>query len=640
MGKKQINNSFFPTIFICVVFLIFFLLSTFFVNKVEENSCIDTMNNASVEMAKNVRYLIEDYEEQLKIVTDVIMSEDEFLKENVVETLSLYEGHGMLTALAVLFENDEFVVCQNFAKLKEELKFEVEAIKAPYSSEVFINDDNRAYAYFTIPIIFEERVRCVVYGLIDIDKFSEVYKVNAFDGMANMYVVETRSGEVELDASFDLNSNLQGDKRVTAIKEIIDADSIDVNAMLTTSGCIKFYSESRDKNMYGYFMPVGIRNWTVVLLITEDVALKSANLVKERLFTLGILEMLVVALYLLWILRNIHKDTVSKEKKLKQSMYMFEIQQTLFDAHKDNNLLVDALHKVAEHLTAEVAFIAPIEGLVVKEMHYWASKTYEYQSSIGHNLNNTIPEMASMLSSGKRIIYYNYDKSLPIDMDKERLARDGIKNLMLVPIIGPNVALIGFMGVANMSTRWYDTVLLDSVSGNFMMALHNIKSYKTIERMGTVDELTGLKNRNSYQQKVQDLAYDNGDALCCIYIDANGLHDLNNKFGHRAGDEMLIFIGNAIADVFKGCDSYRIGGDEFVLFTSGWSLLDVDEALILLKKLVDDSKYSISVGISWYDKNSTIENFIRIAEERMYEDKREFYRNLGDEAKARIETRA
>lgn len=51
-----------------------------------------------------------------------------------------------------------------------------------------------------------------------------------------------------------------------------------------------------------------------------------------------------------------------------------------------------------------------------------------------------------------------------------------------------------------------------------------------------------------------------------FYLDANGLHELNNHLGHKAGDEMLICIGTSLVELFGCEDVYRIGGDEFIVF--------------------------------------------------------------------------
>ena len=46
----------------------------------------------------------------------------------------------------------------------------------------------------------------------------------------------------------------------------------------------------------------------------------------------------------------------------------------------------------------------------------------------------------------------------------------------------------------------------------------------------------------------------------CVYIDANGLHELNNERGHEAGDLMLRFVAESLMEQFPKGSLYRVGG--------------------------------------------------------------------------------
>lgn len=77
----------------------------------------------------------------------------------------------------------------------------------------------------------------------------------------------------------------------------------------------------------------------------------------------------------------------------------------------------------------------------------------------------------------------------------------------------------------------------------------------------------------------------NDGSLCCLYIDVNGLHELNNTLGHAAGAAMLIYLGNSLKLLFEHQDSKMM---------------------------------------------------IATAESRMYEDKRRYYEASEDVSKARV----
>ena len=146
--------------------------------------------------------------------------------------------------------------------------------------------------------------------------------------------------------------------------------------------------------------------------------------------------------------------------------------------------------------------------------------------------------------------------------------------------------------------------------------------------MSETDQLTGLNNRNCYEWRLDMYASNFTKSICCIYIDVNGLHELNNTRGHKSGDKMLIFIADVIKNTFGKDDTYRIGGDEYVAF-----VIDGDEEEI--KKRIENAKtyiarenYHAAIGYKYStDKFIDINKLTVAAESEMYKDKSAYYKN-------------
>lgn len=152
--------------------------------------------------------------------------------------------------------------------------------------------------------------------------------------------------------------------------------------------------------------------------------------------------------------------------------------------------------------------------------------------------------------------------------------------------------------------------------------------------MAKYDALTGILNRNSYHERIDKLTEDEG-LMTCIYIDVNGLHEINNHLGHQAGDTMLKDIAASILDSFSDKDVFRIGGDEFVVLCKDLGSQEVKNRIQHIRSKLIKKGYEISIGIASANCDSNINNIINQAEERMYADKREFYRSNGDERQIR-----
>ena len=77
------------------------------------------------------------------------------------------------------------------------------------------------------------------------------------------------------------------------------------------------------------------------------------------------------------------------------------------------------------------------------------------------------------------------------------------------------------------------------------------------------DLVTGIRNRNYYQHEINNLLQAAQESVTYVFCDVNGLHETNNKFGHEAGDRMLIALASELAKSFGQDLSFRFGGDEF-----------------------------------------------------------------------------
>ena len=148
------------------------------------------------------------------------------------------------------------------------------------------------------------------------------------------------------------------------------------------------------------------------------------------------------------------------------------------------------------------------------------------------------------------------------------------------------------------------------------------------EQKANTDVLTGLENRNRYEAYLKKLE-GTKEKLICIFIDANGLHDLNNSKGHSAGDQMLRFIADTLKVQFGEEHIYRIGGDEFVVFRSDRTQEDIDKSLAEFNETLVRNDYHAAVGICSYEPGMTIDTLIANAEKEMYKDKHKYYEQTG-----------
>ena len=167
------------------------------------------------------------------------------------------------------------------------------------------------------------------------------------------------------------------------------------------------------------------------------------------------------------------------------------------------------------------------------------------------------------------------------------------------------------------------------------MMMKNLIQSLIIKELNEYDTLTGLKNRNTYEAEYKEHSEDER-RLLVIYIDANGLHELNNTKGHAAGDEMLKSIASAVREAFGREYSYRTGGDEFVVIYPGAELLWAKSQVENIKSRVEDAGYSVSVGYAKSEKSGEpLDEVIKRAEAEMYAAKALYYKINGNDRRKR-----
>ncbi len=162
------------------------------------------------------------------------------------------------------------------------------------------------------------------------------------------------------------------------------------------------------------------------------------------------------------------------------------------------------------------------------------------------------------------------------------------------------------------------------------------KAEEKIQHLANHDALTNLPSlrlaRDRANMAIQ-LAKRNKLLSAVMFIDLDGFKDVNDNFGHDAGDSVLIEISKRLKISIRKTDTAsRIGGDEFLIVLS--ELHKVEDAEIVAKKIIQivsipftfrgsNINLGVSIGIAVYPENGDdVENLIKLADDAMYEMKR------------------
>lgn len=157
--------------------------------------------------------------------------------------------------------------------------------------------------------------------------------------------------------------------------------------------------------------------------------------------------------------------------------------------------------------------------------------------------------------------------------------------------------------------------------------LQTIYSFKDTheEKFLLYDSMTGIYNRNAYECDIHKLS-ETPESLWYILLDLNHLKETNDTYGHFAGDELIQTTAALLKETFSSPHKiYRIGGDEFVVFSMDIEITPALQKLENNKNQINRSRklpLSYALGYAYYDPLHTEwSSIIHKADYYMYQDK-------------------
>lgn len=213
----------------------------------------------------------------------------------------------------------------------------------------------------------------------------------------------------------------------------------------------------------------------------------------------------------------------------------------------------------------------------------------------------------------------------------ESLVENDVRTLALVPFIHQGY-IIGYLYLTNFETENLVKVkeVIELVSFFLASEMANHLIMEKLEYMSNIDVLTGVFNRNRMNTDVDYFSTRiklDHKPFSVAFCDLNGLKTINDNDGHSTGDRLIKDAANLLKEVFPNDNIYRAGGDEFAIISFDENPEDFDNKIKTLKEKAQDPDW-LYFAVGYYNdtKGHSLRQAMRYADERMYKDKKEYYK--------------
>lgn len=522
---------------------------------------------------------------------------------------------GLIENIGILNRDNTFVTRARTIELDTGFSFEEEVKKGSYiSSRVSdVTTHGKEIVRSAVPIKVGDETVGILYGVIQLDKIGDKYEKMAEGINAQLFVYDKASGDLVIDNVHESLGNISFLKD----RKYNDGSSYE-DFSKNDKGFISFKSAYRDENAHMHYSTIDDIGWMIALVRYDSQVFTKVSSLTKILFGVFFSMLIVIFVYILILMTS--------EKQVNQvTACASDIRKVLLETAGEKNNISNSLEQVCVFAKARAAIFFDTDGEDYRYIAKGVILSDDGQKYIRAELLRYVSQLHGINGKVLSILSIKPNKHLHKTNPKfyNFLKENDIFDISLSATVN-SANHTTILAIFNAKRSKQVRTLAEKISACFSMALYNKNYLNRTKLIATTDSLTGALNRVAYKNDLLLLEEGNTN-VACIYVDVNELHLINNKYGHTAGDEMLIYIANTLKDAFYGHSVYRMGGDEFLVFCKNVTPDFVKNNIERMNEELSLRKYHVAVGVSFRTQNIDVEEMVREAEVRMYESKAEYY---------------
>lgn len=613
------------TAFMVAILLVASFFTMNYINAEERDRCFKRLFYEGDSLAVQIEDAVKNDLQQLSLVARMVSYYDSLQDKKLWAQLDAYEGSGLISRFELLLPDNTLLI-HGGRKIDVvgKLSFEKEVALGLHISQreddLVLADTYilRAYA----PVVKEGQIIALLCGVVIVKDLPLLLNAKPYAGKGKLFVIDSKTGDFLIDtwhkgrmgnvASLGKRESAPGFEEKELIHDVMEGKR----------DYIVITSKTTNEYAYLFYRPIEVNAWRLAVAVPEDVVFESYHVIKDWLRNFLIIEFLCFVVYLLWFGRMVLNVTSEKQRRLDLIEHIHKMEVLLFNAHVKEENMALALKQLCETLKADMAALCvlDIEGY---NKRYLFEKESKVRANSVEDFESIFNELYQWFLKGPSY-YVAFNQEL-LESNFSQIPKS-ISSLIAMPIKDTaDDKIVGILLLGNLEKDSLQKTLLKALTFSFSLFCSNLKNRLILKEEGERDALTSVYNRNRFENDLPRLFGRFRKALTCVYIDVNGLREMNNYHGHTQGDQMLRIVAMEIRARFETPYIYRTGGDEFVVF-----IPDVSEASVLklskeLSQALKVYGYHVAVGIKEGHDLGSIEDLIKEAEKNMYVDKDQYY---------------
>lgn len=624
--KKQFTQLM-PTLVVMVLILALTVATYNISLRQEEEECFNRLENASETMVQSIKNRVNDDLNYLRLIGKDFSNEDHLpTYEEYKDRLSTFEDVSLFERVDLLMKNNTLYTMHDEVQQIYTNEFLELNSTAEYMDRVHTDTlTNKRSVNYYVPILQNETVIAYLVGVLQCDTLDDQFYTKILNGKTHNLIIDTTDGQVVMDNQ-DLNiDNIASD---TDFKILSPKKNVLKQIHSLKFGVVAF--EKNGEKKYLVYRPVGVCNWELLVTVNEEAAFASALTLKKNYMVMVICEILILLLYCGFYItkvRRISKKSNELTEDLNVSNTLIQCVRKLSNDLYKESTIDEILQIICEFYQAERCYVLDLD-MDNKKVNGIFEYGKRHDDIHIENMVRLCLEHTDLINQffENQKSYYIEDVTHEIPSTSPIYAifmQQKIHSIIVVPFMD-HKQIKGVFAVDNPKQNYYQKDFLESLCFFIKTAMEREKEKTKLKNLSYVDSLTYAQNRNHFNEYIEQNRNKELHSLGVIYLDLNGLKEINDKMGHIAGDTLIISASYALQEIFLD-NSYRVGGDEFVVIEQDVSeLLFFDQYAKLLKRM-KELEISVATGCVWKETCPNLSETLQEADQKMYEDKKRYY---------------